>query len=75
MENDLIDEGLSLNLTIVPVNSDKRIYGYFNGCFIPFYEYLFTRLSLRLPFNELEVGVLKHLKIVSFQLHLNAWDL
>lgn len=72
MENTIVEVGSPLDWVLVPVDSNKRIYSSFDGCFIPFYECLFTQLNFRLPFNGFEVGVLKHMKITPSELHQNA---
>lgn len=54
---------------VVLVDFDKRIYSYIDECFIPFYECRFTQLNFILPFNEFEVGLIRHLKIAPSQMH------
>lgn len=50
----------------------KRLCSSFDGCLVPFHEFLFSRLRFRLPFNDFEVEVLNHLRITPSQLHLVA---
>lgn len=51
---------------------EKMMYSSFDECRVPFYETLFTRIGLWLPFSNLNVVVLKHLKISPSQLHLRC---
>lgn len=44
----------------LPVESKKRMCNSFNNCMITFYECLYTRIWLQVPFSDFEVAILKH---------------
>lgn len=46
---------------------------FFDDCMVMFYEVLFTRIGLQLPFSEFELVVLKRLKIYPFLASSRSW--
>lgn len=56
MESAYIDVGSSSDWFVFNVDSTKRICNSFDGYSIPFYEYFFSKLKFRLPFNDFEEG-------------------
>lgn len=63
-----------LELFAFPVGKEKGICNSFEECAIPLYECLFIRIRRHLPFSDFEVVILKHLEVVTFQLHLRYWS-
>lgn len=59
---DIVDDDPSKWL-VFSMPEEKRISSSSDDCMVPFYECLFTRIKLQLPFYELEVSFLKRLKI------------
>lgn len=55
------------------VEPKKRICISFDDCVISFYECMFTRIRLWLPFNDFEVVVLKYLKFALSQHYPGSW--
>lgn len=45
------------------VDIDIKVYSYFDICFVPFYECLFTRLKSRFLFSKFEEELLKRMNI------------
>lgn len=54
------------------MGSEKRICSSFEDCMIEFYECLFTRIGLWLPFSDFEVVILNYLQVAPSQLHLGS---
>lgn len=50
--------GDPLNWSVLQVDSGKRICNPFDGCPVPFYECMFTRIGLWMPLFEFDVVVL-----------------
>lgn len=71
---DVIDitVGDPFDWSVLLVGLEKRICISFDNCSFPFYECLFTRIGLRLPFFDIKVAFLKHLKVSLSQLHLGV---
>lgn len=57
---------------ILLVGLDERVCIYFEGCSVPLYECLFTRLGVLLPLSDFEVVRVNHLKVSPSQLHIGA---
>lgn len=74
---DIINVGIivdnSLNWSTLPVCPTKRICISFEGCSVPLYECLFTRLGVRLPFSDFEVAMMNRLRAAPLQPHHGAW--
>lgn len=49
-----------LNYFVPLLRSEKMICSFFDGCFVPLYECMFTMIGLWLSFSEFEVTVMKH---------------
>lgn len=60
MENVRVDLSLSSDWSVSHIDFGRRICSSFDGCSIPFYEGIFSRLNFWLPFNEFEEGILRH---------------
>lgn len=56
------------------VPEKNRIYDSFGDCVVRFYEYLFTRLGLWLPFPKFKKVVLKNFKFSSSELYPGSWE-
>ena len=67
-----IEVGHSSDGPVSRVKGGKRIFNYFDECFIPFYMYIFPRLNSRVPFNAFEEEFLRCMNIALSQLHLFA---
>lgn len=65
--------GNLLEWLVILVIEEKRIRNSINDCMVSFYECLFTRVGLRLPFFKFELAFLKHLKIYPSQIHSGSW--
>lgn len=60
-----LDVGPSLDRGVLSPGENERIYRENGDCAIPFYECIFLILGFRLPFNDFEMEVLKHLLVAS----------
>lgn len=56
--------GNASNFLVILVDPAKRVCISLDGCSIPLYECLFTRLGVRFPFSDFEVVVLNQLKVL-----------
>lgn len=72
-ESDIMVENTP-NYAILPLGLDEMTCSSFEGCSVPLYECLFTRLRIRLPFFKFEVVVIDHFNTSPSQLHYEAWD-
>lgn len=63
----------SLEWLALLVELKKRRCISFNNCMVPFYECLFTRIWLWVPFSGFELFILKPLKVSPSQLRLRSW--
>lgn len=52
------------------IPTGKRVYHEFEGCSIPFYDYIFERFGVRIPFTTFEKEVLDYLRVPPSQLIL-----
>lgn len=59
--------------SVLHVGLEKRICSFLDDCVIPLFECFFTRIISRLPFSDLEVAILKYLKVASSKLHPRHW--
>lgn len=59
----------SYDWSVLPLGSTERICSSFEGCSVPLYECLFTKLRVRPPFFDFEVVVMNHLRVAPLQLH------
>lgn len=57
-----ITVGNPIDWVILPIVMDERVCSYFEGCSGPLYECFFTRLGILLPFSDVHVAVMDHLK-------------
>lgn len=69
---DIMVDG-SLESLALSMGSKKRIRRSFDDCVILFYECLFRRLRIQLPFSDFKVVILKYLKVHPSQLQLGSW--
>ncbi|KAL5059662.1 hypothetical protein RYX36_031266, partial [Vicia faba] len=53
--------------------STKRMCSSIEGCSVPSYEFIFTRLSIRFTFSNFEVVVQNRLRVSPSQLYPGAW--
>lgn len=58
---------------IILVGPSDRVCNSFEGCLVPLYECLFTRLRIHLLFSDFEVDMMNHLKVPPSQLHPRDW--
>lgn len=63
----------SLYWTISMILVDKRVCNKFKWCSIPFYDYIFQKLDVRVPLTAFEEEVLDNLRIPPSQLHSCTW--
>lgn len=63
MEEAHIEWGPSFLWPASHVDVGKRIYNYFDECFVPFYQCPFTRLKFRLPFSGYKMGLFRCMNI------------
>lgn len=68
-----INVGDSSNWLILPVGPKEMICISFEGCSVPLYECLFTRLWVCFPFSDCEVFAINLLKFPPSQFHPGAW--
>lgn len=64
--------GNSSYFLVLPFGPTERICCSFEGCSVPLYEFIFTRLRVRLPFSDFEVAVINRLRVAPLQLHPGA---
>lgn len=68
-----LDVGPSSDWGVLILEEDKRIYSEYGRCVIPFYEYKFSILGIRLAFNSFEIEVFNHLMIAPLLVYLSFW--
>lgn len=67
MDKAFSDMGESLFWVLTTSGEDDRICSEYGNYIIPLYQYLFSTLGIRLPFNAFEVGIFNYLMVASSQ--------